>query len=39
MLRARDNELRQFGTSGVQVAIMYALKNLGPSPTQSEIAN
>lgn len=39
MLRARDNELRRFGTSGVQVAIMYALKNLGPSPTQSEIAN
>lgn len=39
MLRARDNELRQFGTSGVQVAILYALKNLGPSPTQSEIAN
>ncbi len=39
MLRARDNELRRFGTSGVQVAIMYALKNLGQSATQSEIAN
>ncbi len=38
MLRARDNELRQFGTSGVQMGIMYALNNLGPSPTQSEIA-
>ncbi len=38
MLRARDNELRQFGISAVQVAIMYAIKTLGRSPTQSEIA-
>ncbi len=38
MLRARDNELRQFDTSSVQVGIMYALKNMKHSPTQSEIA-
>ena len=38
MLRARDNELRQFGISAVQVAILYAIKTLGHSPTQSEIA-
>ena len=38
MLRARDNELRQFGISAVQVAIMYAIKTLGHPPTQSEIA-
>ncbi len=38
MLRARDNELRQFGVSAVQVAILYAIKALGHPPTQSEIA-
>lgn len=38
MLRARDNELRQFGVSTVQVAILYAIKALGHPPTQSEIA-
>ena len=38
MLRARDNELRQFGISSVQVAIIYAIKTLGNAPTQSEIA-
>ena len=38
MLRARDKELRQFGISAVQVAIMYAIKTLGHPPTQSEIA-
>ncbi len=38
MLRARDNELKQFGISTVQVAILYALKNLGGSPTPSEIS-
>jgi MarR family transcriptional regulator, multiple antibiotic resistance protein MarR len=38
MLSARDNELRKFGISTVQVSIMYAIRNLGHSPTQSEIA-
>ena len=38
MLRARDNELRQYGVSSVQVAILYAVKTLGDSPTQSDIA-
>lgn len=38
MLRARDNELRQFGISAVQVAILYAIKTIGHPPTQSEIA-
>ncbi len=38
MLRARDSELRQFGVSAVQVAILYAIKTLGHTPTQSEIA-
>ncbi len=38
MLRARDNELRQFGISAVQVAILHAIKTLGHPPTQSEIA-
>lgn len=38
MLRARDNELRQFGVSAVQVAILYAIKTLGHPPTQSDIA-
>jgi DNA-binding MarR family transcriptional regulator len=38
MLRARDNELKQFGISTVQVAILYAVKNLGGSPTPSEIS-
>lgn len=38
MLRARDNELRQFGISAVQVGIMYGIKTIGHSPTQSEIA-
>lgn len=38
MLRARDKELRQFGLSTVQVAIIYAIKTLGKAPTQSEIA-
>jgi DNA-binding MarR family transcriptional regulator len=39
MLRARDNELKQFGMSTVQVAILYAVKNLGGSPTPSEISH
>ena len=38
MLRARDNELKQFDISTVQVAILYAVKNLGGSPTPSEIS-
>lgn len=38
MLRARDNELKRFDISTVQVAILYAVKNLGGSPTPSEIS-
>ena len=38
MLRARDNELKQFDISTVQVAILDAVKNLGGSPTPSEIS-
>ena len=37
MFKARDNELRAFGVSAVQVGVMYALKNTG-EPTPSEIA-
>ena len=33
MLRARDNELRKFGLSTVQMAIIYAIKTIGNAPT------
>jgi len=38
MLRARDIELKRFDISTVQVAILYAVKSLGGSPTPSEIS-
>ena len=38
MLRARDNELRTFGISAVQVGVMYALNNITGPPTPSEIS-
>jgi len=38
VFRARENELRPFGITPVQVGIMYALKSLGGEPTPSEIS-
>jgi len=39
MIRARDNELKHSGISTVQVAILYAVKNVGGSPTPSAISH
>lgn len=38
MLKARDNELKPFGVSSIQVGVMYAVKISGGAPTASEIS-
>lgn len=38
MLKARDNELKPFGVSSIQVGVMYAVKTAGGAPTASEIS-
>ncbi|MFC2060677.1 MarR family winged helix-turn-helix transcriptional regulator, partial [Chloroflexota bacterium] len=38
IFNARERELREFGISPIQAAILYIMMSLGESPTPAEIA-